>query len=178
MRTSMRHQMTRVGGPVRRGAIVLALTGLVVTLGAGIGDAQSDPADGRAPGAAPGAVSDAAPAPIATTDGRRGGAVADSSLARSAGSSQTPAVTDNGRGGPDPAVGPNPVPADVARSASAAERGVDSDSGAAPVPDASTAASAPQAPADEDVPGAAAATPAGDADSARSVANEAPVDRD
>lgn len=176
MRMSMNNKLTQMGRPIRRGAVVLAAAGLVVAVGAGIGDAENDAGDGRDPDAVPGAVTDA-PTPDAATDGRPDGAAA-SSGGEAAAPSASGAV-DNGRGA-EPAVGPNPVSADASRSAAAAETGVDSDSGVAQVPDAEVSeASAPEALADEDVPGSdTPASSAGDADTASPGASSAPVDRD
>jgi hypothetical protein len=164
--------------PVRRGAFALVVTGLVVVVTAGSSVADNDSADGRDPDAVPGAASDVASPELVVEAGRSGAAVPDAQ-ARSSTSSASPSVVDNGRGGPDPAVGPNSFEVAAARTAASVEVGVDSDSGQAAVPDAavSLASAAPSAPADEDVPGAAAAGNTA-ARATGSAPPEAPVDRD
>ncbi len=147
-------KVARKAGPARRAALLVALSGLLVAADATTGTAQGEPADGRDPGAVPGESVDTTSAPRAQSDGRTGEIVLMAPTSRSF----SVAADRNGRGGPDPAVGPNLVEqADefVAAEVVVAEVGeIDTDSGAPQV--ASRSAANPRAevrPVDEDIPG-------------------------
>lgn len=137
-------------------ALAASGAGLVVTVG--IGAAAGDPADGRPADAVPGAAIDAPRFAGPVDDGRSAVDRAARRPTVAPAATGTPAVVDNGRGGPDPATGPNPVPSDAAR-ATATESGIDTDSGAVPARDLGpSTAPAAETPADEDVGGASAAS--------------------
>lgn len=150
--TKTTEQRTRTRRTMLAGVSALGATIALTVVGVSGGSAASEPNDGRAPGASPGAAVDAA-SPVASDDGRsaRDVAARGSATARSSASSASVPL-DNGRGGPDPAFGPNPVAGDAARSAAPVERGVDTDSGAVPAPDAGASTPPSGAPDDADAP--------------------------
>lgn len=180
--------MTRVNGrfrgmsrPTRRVAVAASFVAVMFAGGVATGMTGND-SDGRDGQTQPGApVDQPAPTPIDTDAGRGGAgvgkapktAVLETSSAVEGGSTSSAAPADNGRGGVDPASGPQPVvQALAAESAVSLDAGsFDTDSGLAPEPTANgngkskatrAAESTPSAPVDQDVPGAPTGGPPGD----------------
>lgn len=168
----MNERIARVSRPARRAAIFVALAGLVVAVDATAGSAENDGSDGRNPDAVPGAPSASVDAPSDVDEGRGDGAAPSANRGRSAAPASSGPV-DNGRGGVDPDVGPNPVVADSARSAGDSGS-VDTDSGKAPSRNADLGRAAPSGPpTDQDEAGSSS----GDANRSGG-ADEGVTDRD
>lgn len=141
------------GRTVRRIAVGAAVIGLAVAGNAAIGLAGDD---GRDDGTVPGAPTEAPSPSVDDSTSRDSGATPGPAASTRAASAPAAAPTDNGRGGADPAVGPNAIgQTEVATSADTLKGGHDTDSGLAPaIQPAPRTASAPEAPVDQDVPGA------------------------
>ncbi|MGI9645022.1 MAG: hypothetical protein ACR2O6_06915 [Ilumatobacteraceae bacterium] len=161
-------KLARIGRPGRRAVALVAVAGLVVAVDASTGSAENDSVDGREPDAIPGDAVSSSPAPAASDDGRSGQIVLTAPTTRSA----AVVVIDNGRGGEDPAQGPNAV----TRSApfeSTDSGEFDTDSGEASVANAAGAPTGRSLPVDEDVPGMSQRVRPPTA-----VVDEAPADQD
>lgn len=156
---SVQQRIRRAGKPVRRAAAGLAVVALAVAGGAAVASSDSD--DGRGPSDVPGAPTDARVQVDDSNDGRADGAAVV--VARSASvSTPSPAATDNGRGGNEPAFGPNPIASDASSSAAADSGSFDTDSGEAPVSGDANVPGARGADTDDrDVPGAPTASEIG-----------------
>ncbi|NND75354.1 MAG: hypothetical protein HKN44_10145 [Ilumatobacter sp.] len=153
--TGRGHQVTRT---VRRIAVGAAVVGLVVAGNAAIGVAGDDGRDGST---VPGAPTDA-PSPVVDDSNTREGAPAvPAARTRAKVTPLNAGPIDNGRGGVDPATGPNPVPVARATAAPSALPAYDTDDGLAPVDQVSPAKVAADPVVDQDVPGAATASAAG-----------------
>ncbi len=135
----------------RRVAVGAAVIGLAVAGNAAIGLAGEN---GRDDGTVPGAPTNAPSPDVDESTNRDGNAVPGLAVTTRAASAT--AALDNGRGGVDPAVGPNPVvQTRAATTGDVLEGAHDTDSGLAPALEATPrAASGPEAPVDQDVPGA------------------------
>lgn len=144
--------------PAKGVAIALAVVGVAFAGNSALGLSGDD--NGRDGTTVPGAPSDApsdAPAPTDDSDAGRDGASTPGTSSSTADAPALSANLDNGRGFDEPALGPNPVTLASNDAASDAPAAYDTDSGQAPVADATTDAAsneAPSAPSDQDVPGA------------------------
>lgn len=159
----------RMTGIIRRSVILAAALGLMMVLAVPGGLADAVSGNGRDGTSVPGPAvssSGASSAEAPTVDGRASSARPAPASAASAGATPVGAV-DNGRGGTDPALGPNPIPAPAPLPADElSQSGFDSDSGLAPVlsvpgPSSVAPLRATTAPVDQDVAGAPTGGPPG-----------------